>query len=199
MRQLKNLERRWLATPADTTVIRARRGRRDVLSGGMVGLEQLKFYFPRAVAAIEARIDLLRKVISFGLVGVVNATIDFAVFWTAVHAAGVPKIPANVMSWMVAVSASYVMNSFTTFAAESGRKLRWRAYGAFVVSGVAGMVASTAALVVVDWMLHPLVPGDDLRLAAAKVGAIGVSFVVNFSLSHFVVFRRRVETAQESR
>ncbi len=165
----------------------------------MIGLQELRFRFPRAVAALEARVDLLRKAISFGLVGVVNATIDFAVFWTAVHAAGVPKIPANVLSWMVAVSCSYVMNSFTTFAAESGRKLRWRAYGAFVASGVAGMVASTTALVVVDWMMRPLVPGDDLRLAAAKVAAIGVSFVVNFSLSHFVVFRRRVGTAQEGR
>lgn len=162
----------------------------------MIGLDQLRFHFPRAVAALEARLDLLRKAISFGLVGVVNATIDFAVFWTAVHAVGLPKVPANVMSWMVAVSASYVMNSFTTFAAESGRKLRWRAYGAFVASGMAGMVASTIALVIVDWALRALITDDDLRLAIAKFGAIGVSFVVNFSLSHFVVFRRRVETAE---
>ncbi len=165
----------------------------------MTGLEQPRFRFPRAVSALEARVDILRKAISFGLVGVVNATIDFAVFWTAVHAAGVPKIPANVLSWMVAVSTSYVMNSFTTFAAESGRKLRWRAYGAFVASGVAGMVASTTALVVVDWLLRAVIAGDDLRLAIAKIGAIGVSFVVNFSLSHFVVFRRRVESTQEGR
>src|SRR5690349_134576 len=109
----------------------------------MIVLDALRFHFPRGVAALEARLDILRKAISFGLVGVVNATIDFAVFWTAVHAFALPKVPANVVSWMVAVSASYVMNSFTTFAAESGRKLRWRAYGAFVVSGVAGMLAST--------------------------------------------------------
>jgi putative flippase GtrA len=158
----------------------------------MTGLGQPKFPFPRALAVIEARIDLLRKAISFGLVGVVNASIDFAVFWTAFHA-GVPKIPANMMSWMIAVSASYVMNSFTTFAAESGRKLRWRAYGVFVASGLAGMVASTTALVFIDWLLQPMLADDDMRLAAAKVASIGVSFVVNFSLSHFVVFRRRVE------
>ncbi len=38
-------------------------------------------------------------------------------------------------SWLVAVSGSYVMNSYVTFAAESGRRLRWRAYGTFVASG----------------------------------------------------------------
>ena len=141
----------------------------------------------------------MRKAVSFGLVGVVNAGIDFAVFWTAVQAFDLPKVPANVLAWMVAVSASYVMNSFTTFAAESGRKLRWRSYGAFVASGIAGMVASTAALVVVDWLLGALIAGADLRLAIAKVAAIGVSFLVNFSLSHFVVFRPRHSAAGDGR
>lgn len=165
----------------------------------MPAIEQIRFRFPRAAAAIEPHVDLLRKAISFGLVGVVNATIDFAVFWTAFHAGGVAKIPANVLSWVVAVSCSYVMNSFFTFAAESGRKLRWRAYGAFVASGIAGMVASTTALVVVDWALRPVIAGDDPRLALAKIAAIGVSFVVNFSMSHFVVFRPRAETAEAER
>jgi putative flippase GtrA len=157
----------------------------------MIMLDQVRSRFPRAVGALEARLAIMRKAVSFGLVGIVNAAIDFAVFWTAIHALGLSKIPANVLGWMVAVSASYVMNSFTTFAAESGRKLRWRAYGAFVASGIAGMVASTAALVIADWLLGVLIADADLRLAVAKVAAIGVSFLVNFSLSHFVVFRTR--------
>jgi putative flippase GtrA len=162
-------------------------------------LDQLRPRFPRAIGALETRLVIMRKAVSFGLVGVVNAAIDFAVFWTAVQAFDLPKIPANVLAWMVAVSASYVMNSFTTFAAESGRKLRWRSYGAFVASGVAGMVASTVALVIADWLLRALIAGADLRLAIAKVSAIGVSFLVNFSLSHFVVFRPRHGTAGEGR
>jgi hypothetical protein len=48
-------------------------------------------------------------------------------------------IPANVLAWLVAVSGSYVMHCFITFAAESGRQLRWRAYGAFVAFGVVGL------------------------------------------------------------
>jgi putative flippase GtrA len=98
---------------------------------------------------------------------------------------------------MVAVSASYAMNSFTTFAAESGRKLRWRAYGAFVLSGVAGVIASTAALVIADRLLLSVIAEEKPRLAVAKLLAIGVSFLVNFSLSHFVVFRPRHRAAGE--
>ena len=82
------------------------------------------------------------------------------------------------MCWL----GSYVMNSYVTFAAESGRQLRWRSYGVFVASGVAGVIANTATLVVASmWLSVP----------AAKLLAIAASFAVNFSLSHFVVFKKR--------
>jgi putative flippase GtrA len=156
-------------------------------------LDPLRARAPRAAAALEARVVLLRKASTFAGIGVVNAAIDFAVFWTAVQGAGIAKIPANVLAWFVAVSASYMMNSFITFAAESGRKLRWRAYLTFVASGVLGMIANTLALVVGEKILSAVMADTDLRLALAKVGAIGASFVVNFSMSHFVVFRRRAD------
>ncbi len=160
----------------------------------MTVIEQLRFRFPRAAAAVAPHVAFVKKAMTFGLIGVVNAAIDFAVFWPATHALGLPSVPAKVVSWMVAVSASYVMNSLITFAAESGGKLRWRAYGAFVLSGIAGMVASVIALALADWLLRRILADHDARLAAAWVCAVGASFVVNFSLSHFVVFRRRAET-----
>jgi putative flippase GtrA len=120
------------------------------------------------------------KAISFALVGVVNTAIDFSVFWTTVTYLGWPLVPANVLSWLAAVSFSYAMNSFITFGPESGRVLRWRDYATFAASGVAGMVASTATLFALSYVLPVL---------AAKLLSILVSFAVNFSLSHFVVFR----------
>ena len=122
------------------------------------------------------------KAASFAMVGVVNTAIDFSVFWTTVHFLGWPLVPANVLAWLVAVSFSYVMNSFITFGPESGRVLRWRDYATFLASGVAGMVASTATLFALSYVLPVLV---------AKLISIAISFVVNFSLSHFVVFRAR--------
>src|SRR5438874_3894805 len=82
------------------------------------------------------------KALSFALVGVVNTLIDLSVFLAAYNGLGLALIPANVLAWLVAVSASYVMNSFITFAAESGRQLRWRDYATFAISGIAGVVAN---------------------------------------------------------
>ena len=122
------------------------------------------------------------KAISFALVGVVNTVIDFSVFWTTVNYLQWPLVPANVLSWLVAVSFSYAMNSFITFGPESGRILRWRDYLTFAASGIAGMVGSTATLFALSFVM-PVLP--------AKLLSILVSFVINFSLSHFVVFRAR--------
>jgi putative flippase GtrA len=122
------------------------------------------------------------KAASFAAIGVVNTVIDLAVFWTAATVLLWPVVPANVLAWAVAVTCSYVMNCYTTFGPESGRTLRWRDYLAFAASGVAGMVASTAALFAL---------ANALPLLAAKLASILVSFGVNFALSHLVVFRPR--------
>jgi putative flippase GtrA len=74
------------------------------------------------------------------------------------------------------------MNSTITFAHESGRRLGWRSFLAFALSQFAGFLANTATV----WCLVELV---HFPAWAAKIAAIVVSFVVNFSLSHFVVFR----------
>ena len=128
---------------------------------------------------IAARLGLFKKAGSFAAVGVINTLVDFAVFAMAVTVLGLPLIPANIMSWSVAVSGSYVMNSYTTFAAESGRQLKARAYGVFILSGVAGLIVNTTVLVLASYVLPVLL---------AKVVAIGASFIVNFTLSHMVVF-----------
>jgi putative flippase GtrA len=158
----------------------------------------------RAAQAWQDR-GVLVKAMSFAVIGVINATIDASVFFLAYaslgsasalagllgqiadacHCGGVPTvrlIVANLAAWLVAMSGSYVMNSFITFAAESGRKLRWGAYLAFAVSGIAGMIVNTAVLVLA---------AQAMPVWAAKGLAILASFVVNFSLSHFVVFRAR--------
>jgi putative flippase GtrA len=147
------------------------------------------------------------KALSFGLIGVVNTSVDYCVFLLARAAIGhspaamsllaalgqtcrcgevttLLLVAANLISWLVAVSGSYAMNSSITFAAESGRRLRWRAYAAFVASGVVGWLANTAALLIAAQIFL-------LPIFAAKAVAILASFAVNFSLSHFVVFRPR--------
>jgi putative flippase GtrA len=123
------------------------------------------------------------KAISFGMIGVVNTLIDASVFFLALATLTSSLVAANVLAWLIAVSCSYVMNSIITFARESGRRLRWRDYGAFVASGLVGVTANTTMLVLVAQVAPVWI---------AKGCAILVSFLVNFSLSHFVVFRPRL-------
>ena len=153
------------------------------------------------------RQTLSLKAVSFALIGLLNTAVDYIVFllaqaayqsspatvsvFAALAAAcrcgAAPTIllvAANITSWMVAVSVSYVLNSSITFAAESGRRLRWRHYLAFLAAGIVGLIANTATLVFAAQVLL-------LPVYLAKALAILASFVVNFSLSHFVVFRVR--------
>jgi len=183
-----------------------------MIPGSKFAIDRLKANFPRATALVEPHFDVLRKAISFALIGVVNVLVDATVFllvysylksrdalrpldalaqWCACTSRGtLLLVAANVIAWVVAVSGSYIMNSFITFAAESGRRLRWLDYGTFVASGILGAIASTITLVVA---------AHSMPVLAAKGCGILAAFVVNFSMSHFVVFRPRRAVAVEAR
>ncbi len=139
--------------------------------------------FARALQAWHNRAIAL-KAVSFAFVGVVNSAVDFAVFSFCYYYWDLPIVAANTAAWVVAVSGSYVLNSTITFARESGRRLHVGGYISFAVSQVMGFLANTATV----WCLVELAGAPAW---AGKIAAIGVSFVVNFSLSHFVVFRAR--------
>jgi putative flippase GtrA len=167
--------------------------------------DRLRASFLRAASLVEPHLDMVRKAVSFALIGVVNVLIDTGVFLLAYSClnttpqmmralaafaeacqcaspASITLIAANIMSWLVAVSGSYVMNSHITFAAESGRQLRWKDYGTFLASGVLGAIANTTTLVIAAKFM-PVLP--------AKGIAILAGFVINFTMTHFVVFRHR--------
>jgi putative flippase GtrA len=139
--------------------------------------------FDRLLGAWHERAIML-KALSFGMIGVVNTMVDASVFFFALATLTSSLVAANLLSWLVAISGSYVMNSFITFAHESGRQLRWRAYFTFLASGLVGLVGNTTMLVAVAQFAPVWV---------AKGCAILVSFLLNFSLSHFVVFRKRAQ------
>lgn len=153
------------------------------------------------------------KAVSFALVGVVNTIVDYTVFLSAravlvaspgaqaffsslsnachcAAPASLTLVASNIMSWCVAVTGSYLMNSSFTFAAETSRVFDWRRYLTFVVSMVAGLIVNTAVLVFSAQMLS-------LPVWLAKAVAILIGFFVNFSLSHFIVFRARPETGRD--
>ena len=122
------------------------------------------------------------KAVSFALVGLVNTAVDAAVFFLLLAYVTPSLVVANVTAWFIANTGSYVMNSFTTFSAETGGRLRLKHYAGFVGSGIVAVTASTITVVIA---------AKFMPVWAAKGIAILVSFAVNFSITHFVVFRAR--------
>jgi putative flippase GtrA len=125
---------------------------------------------------------LLTQMMSFGLIGFVNAGVDTAVFFLALATVTSSLVVANSCAWVVAVSCSYLLNSRFTFAARSGGLFRFGDYVMFVATQVGGFLANTGILV----LAAPHVP-----LLLAKVLAIGGGFLVNFTLARAIVFRAR--------
>jgi putative flippase GtrA len=153
--------------------------------------------FPLPVASAAARLTAAwerraigLKALSFALVGLVNTAVDATVFFLMLAYVTPSLVVANVSAWLVAVTGSYVMNSFTTFAAETGRELRLKDYARFLGSGLAAVTATTITVVIA---------ANFLPVWAAKAVAILVSFAVNFSITHFVVFRPKAAPADEAR
>lgn len=131
------------------------------------------------------------KFVSFGLVGIVNALVNYVItvgltmlalaplgLDTSDTALGVTKA----IGWAVAVTNSYVLNTLTTFAAESGRRLTWPTYGRFVASGTLGLVVE---------VLSFLVAVRYLPLTIAAIVPIGFAFVTNFAMTRLIVFPGR--------
>jgi putative flippase GtrA len=127
------------------------------------------------------------KAMSFAVVGLINTAVDATIFFLLLGFVTSSLVIANVTAWFVANVGSYVMNTFTTFSAETGGRLSLRHYAGFVGSGIVAVIASTIAIVVAARFVG-------LPVWAAKAIAIVVSFAVNFSITHFVVFRTKSES-----
>ncbi|MEA2879892.1 MAG: hypothetical protein QOF14_5088 [Hyphomicrobiales bacterium] len=144
----------------------------------------LESLLARVTAAWRERAVAL-KAVSFALVGLVNTAVDAGIFFLLLGYATSSLVIANVVAWFVANTGSYVMNSLTTFSAETDGKLRLKHYAGFVGSGLVAVTASTVTVVVA---------AKFMPVWAAKAIAILVSFAVNFTITHFVVFRPRRST-----
>jgi putative flippase GtrA len=133
----------------------------------------------RVTAAWRERAVAL-KAVSFALVGLINTAVDATIFFLLLGYMTSSLVIANVAAWFVANTGSYVMNSLTTFSAETDGKLRLKHYAGFVGSGLVAVTASTVTVVIA---------AKFMPVWTAKAIAILVSFAVNFTITHFVVFR----------
>ena len=146
------------------------------------------------IAAAWHSRTILAKLFSFASIGVLNVAVDVTVFSIAYKLFDLPLVVSNIIAWSVAVSGSYAMNTKLTFGLETRGALSWKQYIGFAASGALGLVFATTTLVILSQYANVFV---------AKFVSIVAAFGVNFSMSHFVVFRdmpseRKVAPANRS-
>ena len=135
------------------------------------------------------------KVVWFGVVGVVNTLIDFAVLNLLLALFGVtggwPLVLCNAAAFLGATLNSYFLNKKWTFAQKTGASLRQ--YLAFLALALGGLAINSVVLYLLATGLSPpswLSP--TLWINVAKAAATAASLVWNYLVCRYVVFGRAV-------
>lgn len=128
--------------------------------------------------------------IRFGMVSVLGLCVDLAVAWSLARWLGVPLPAAAFGGFLAGAALNYGLHEAWTFAAKDRRPSVRRGGLYLLALGVTlGVRVATVAL------LEALVFRTPDQALAALVAATGLSFVVNYLLSKYVVFRSPPATA----
>lgn len=148
---------------------------------------------------IGKRIKILFQFAKFVLVGGLNTLIDFSVLnllmWLTNIYKGEFIIGINALSFLTAVTNSYLWNKFWTFKEEREGQIEKETVGKefsqFVVVSLIGISLNTAIVYLITTFINPIFGLSPLLWAnLAKVMATVISLVWNFIGYKFIVFRR---------
>lgn len=120
--------------------------------------------------------------IKFAIVGVINTIIDFAVFFALYELAGWNMIYSNICAFLVAVTNSYFMNKYFSFAHHKEKRISMAEFVIFVTASIATLSLSTAILVLGE----PYLPVLYLKIIAAIITPL-----LNFLIYRFVIFQKK--------
>ena len=110
------------------------------------------------------------KIVRFAMVGLVNTAIDLAGFFVLLKL-HVPPLPANIVSWSIAVIFSFVANGFWSFERNPAIRLhqaflRFVSLGALISLSVSTLSIALFAGIAGVW--------------PAKIGGVIVAAALNF-------------------
>ncbi len=107
------------------------------------------------VSAEDSSPGNARRVILFGVVGVINTVTDFAAY-AGFYFLGAPPVVANGLAFLVANLQSYFLNGWVTFA-KGGKPapLSMRGYFAFGGAHLISLGVSTVAVLLLSGSIGP--------------------------------------------
>lgn len=123
---------------------------------------------------------LARQALGYLMVGGLAAVVDIGLFHLLVSRPGSQGVllPA-VASFMVAAMVNYSLSSIWVY------RRQWRSIRratTFLLFALVGLSINAGAT---WWLVHSL----PVHATLAKVGGVGIAFVVNFLMNTFIVFR----------
>lgn len=119
----------------------------------------------------------------FGIVGVINTAVDFAVFSVLFYGVGLPLLAANSLAVSAGASNSYLLNKYWTFTDRTRGREAFRAAAVFFALTLIGMAIANAAI----WALSFVVP-----VLMAKLLSIAITMLWNYTTYRRFVYRQRV-------
>lgn len=134
-------------------------------------------------AAILIKKLLQSSFIRFCIVGVSNTAIDFVGFCLFYYVIGLHLVVSNILSFIPAVTNSYLLNKYWSFGHVDSGKKSASEYSVFILIAICGLGINTFVLWMAEEYMHVLL---------AKVAATCVSLFWNFACYRVLFLRKKM-------
>lgn len=124
----------------------------------------------------------VRRVFKFGVVGVLNTAIDFALYIFLTNSLTIWPVLSNVASYTAGVANSFVLNRRWTFADGEYRDSLVYQFPVFLLANVSGLLLSTGTIWLALFWLEPV---------PAKTVSVLLTLFWNYWFSKNFVFRHK--------
>lgn len=119
----------------------------------------------------------LRRLVKFGLVGVVNTGVYYGLY--LILRTALPFLVAHIIAFTLAMIGSYFLNCYVTFRVRPS----WRTFLLFPLSNLSNFVITTVGLQVAVGSL-----GMDSRYAPLVVAVIAIP--ITYVVAHYIMLGR---------
>jgi len=124
------------------------------------------------------------EIFSYLIFGFLTTVVSYASFFVFTRVFALSLIPANVLSWVMAVAFAYLTNRKWVFKSTATDKAVLLEAGSFVLARIFSLIIDTIAMVVfVQWL-------NVYDLVARAIVSI-IVIVLNYVLSKLVIFRKK--------
>ena len=146
------------------------------------------------------KIPVIFQFAKYVTVGLANTAVDFGVLnlimWTTGVYQGKSVILFNTISFLVAVTNSYIWNKFWTFKAKDKSNIPAQ-FIQFVIVSIIGVLINTGIVYIGSSLISPMFGfSANVWTNVAKVLATVVSLIWNFAGYKFIVFKKKDMPAQ---